>query len=142
MAQMRRGRVVVATLAVCVCLGWVVLGGLRSSLVYYETPTELLNARSEWIGERVRMGGLVVPGSVHSAPNGMRFVVSDGLNRIPVIETSDVPSMFGAGRGVVVEGTYEADGVFEADTVLVRHDDDYRPPATTATDALASGGSG
>jgi cytochrome c-type biogenesis protein CcmE len=117
--------------AVLGSLGWLAGSGLTGSLVYYETPSDLL-ARSPG-GERVRLGGLVEPGSVQEVPGGVRFVVTDGTHELAVSERGGVPSMFQAGRGVVVEGVYGADGVFHGDTVMVKHDNVYRPPAPGAT---------
>lgn len=108
-------------------LGWVAGSGLSGSLVYYETPSDLL-ARSP-SDDRVRLGGLVEPGSVQQVPDGVHFVVTDGTRRLAVFEHGGVPSMFQAGRGVVVEGVYGRDGVFHGDDVMVKHDNVYRPPA-------------
>lgn len=108
-------------------LGWVAGSGLTGSLVYYETPSDLLASSPG--GDRVRLGGLVEPGSVREEPGGVRFVVTDGTHQLAVFQQGSVPSMFQAGRGVVVEGTYGTDGVFHGDTVMVKHDNVYRPPA-------------
>ena len=108
-------------------LGWVAGSGLTSSLVYYETPSDLL-AHSPG-DDRVRLGGLVETGSVQEVPGGVHFVVTDGSQQLTVFQQGGVPSMFQAGRGVVVEGVYGRDGVFHGDTVMVKHDNVYRPPA-------------
>ncbi len=128
---MRRARVFVLAAVVAASLAWVATRGLAGNLVYYVTPSDLLQKAAS--GERVRLGGYVLPGSVHPAGSGMRFVVSDGTNEMEVLTTSGVPSLFRDGRGVVVEGSYQTDGRFHADTVLVKHDNVYRPPAPGAT---------
>jgi cytochrome c-type biogenesis protein CcmE len=80
------------------------------------------------VGERTRLGGYVLPGSVRRGDTSIRFVVGDGSAHMSVIDTGGVPSLFRAGQGVVVEGALGPDGAFHADTVLVKHASDYRPP--------------
>ena len=114
-------------------LGWVAAKGLTGNLVYYSTPTEVLRKGAAAHGERMRLGGYVLPGSVRQGGGRVRFVVSDGTTRMTVLDTGSVPALFSPGRGVVVEGQYGGDGAFHADTVLVRHDNVYRPPAPGET---------
>jgi cytochrome c-type biogenesis protein CcmE len=84
----------------------------------------------------VRLGGYVVPGSVHRPADVLSFTVTDGDTTMEVLSTGPVPQMFRAGQGVVVEGALGRDGRFHSDTLLVKHDGEYRAP----TDALRSGG--
>src|SRR5215831_4059885 len=139
--RLPRLRVLLLAAAVIGSLGWVAGNGLTSNLVYYETPTDLLGKGGA--GQRVRLGGLVEPGSVRNLPGGVSFVMTDGKHEMAVDQRGGVPSMFEAGRGVVVEGAYGNDGVFHADTLLVKHDNTYHPPASGATpphSASLSGG--
>jgi cytochrome c-type biogenesis protein CcmE len=124
----RRGRVVIALAAIAAGLGWVATNGLSSSLVYYQTPADVLAKGQAAVGERTRLGGYVLPGSVWRGDTSIRFVVSDGSAHMSVIDTGGVPSLFRAGQGVVLEGALGPDGAFHADTVLVKHSSDYRPP--------------
>ena len=130
---MKRGRVVFAVAAVGVGLGWVAFAGLKGNLVYYKTPTEILQQGASAVGDRVRLGGLVQAGSVQRAGSSVTFIVTDGTTRMTVVDTAGVPSLFRDGKGVVVEGFYGDDGTFHADTVLVKHSDDYRPPGPGET---------
>ena len=122
---------VVALALIAGSLGWVAFKGLTNNLVYFVTPTELLTRGVA--GDRVRLGGLVDPGSVRHQGRTIRFVVTDGSTRMSVVDTGGVPSLFREGQGVVVEGVYGSDGAFHADTVLVRHNGVYRPPAPGQT---------
>ena len=140
---MKRGRVVVALALIAGSLGWVAFKGLSSSLVYYRTPTEVLATPD--VGQRVRLGGLVLPGYVQAAGSSIRFVVTDETTRMTVVDTGSVPALFRAGQGVVVEGYFGRDGAFHADTVLVKHGDRYGPyqpprPGETPTSANLAGG--
>jgi cytochrome c-type biogenesis protein CcmE len=130
---MKRGRVVFVMVVVGASLAWVAAQGLSGNLVYYKTPTELLNQGPSAVGDRVRLGGLVQPGSVRREGSTVTFIVTDGTTRMTVVDTAGVPSLFRDGKGVVVEGSYGNDGAFHADTVLVKHSDDYRPPAPGQT---------
>ena len=128
-----RGRVAILVAVVLLSLGWVATKGLASNLVYYVTPTDLLSKAPIGPTDRVRLGGYVLPGTVRVVGSTVRFVVSDGTHQMPVVATGGVPSLFKDGRGVVVEGFYGADGAFHADTVLVKHDNVYRPPTPGAS---------
>jgi cytochrome c-type biogenesis protein CcmE len=121
-------RVVIALVAIVGALGWVAAEGLSSSLVYYKTPTELLAQGADAVGDRLRLGGEVLPGSVDTRGGTTTFLVSDGTSRMTVIDRGDLPELFRDGQGVVVEGTLGRDGAFHADTVLIKHNGVYEPP--------------
>jgi cytochrome c-type biogenesis protein CcmE len=125
---MKPARLLIAAALVAGSLGWVAYKGLQGNLVYFRTPTEILQQGRSAVGERVRLGGLVMPGSVRRSGQSIRFVVTDETTRMTVIDTEGVPALFREGKGVVLEGYYGADGAFHADTVLVKHSDRYSPP--------------
>jgi cytochrome c-type biogenesis protein CcmE len=131
-----RWRLVVCLTIVVGALGWVALRGLTGSFVYYLTPTDIAVGQKAQVDQRVRLGGYVVPGSVHRPADRLTFTVTDGETRMEVLSTGPVPQMFRAGQGVVLEGSLGRDGRFHSDTLLVKHDGEYRAP----TDALPSGG--
>jgi cytochrome c-type biogenesis protein CcmE len=133
---MRRGRVALALALIGVGIVWVTAQSLGSSIVYYTTPTELLRGSPSAVGDRVRLGGYVTPGSVQRG-TPLRFIVTDGTTSVTVISTGGAPSLFQAGKGVVVEGVYGSDGAFHADTVLVKHSDVYRAPTPGETPTTA-----
>jgi len=113
--------VVPALIAVVVL---VLLGiNLSSSLVYFNTPTEL---SSEEEGDsRLRLGGQVVAGTVTDTTDGVSFDVTDGRTAILVMHTGAPQQLFQEGIGVVVEGTWDG-AAFHSDTMLVKHDETYR----------------
>ncbi|HEY7659994.1 MAG TPA: cytochrome c maturation protein CcmE [Actinomycetota bacterium] len=131
-----RLRVVVLLVLIAGTLAWVGTQALSGNLVYYLTPTELLREQPP-AEERLRLGGQVVPGSVHEADGGVNFVVTDGTTRMTVIHTGGTPALFTTGTGVVLEGSLGGDGAFHSDHMLVRHGEEYRPPAPGETPAPA-----
>ncbi|HEX5405989.1 MAG TPA: cytochrome c maturation protein CcmE [Pseudonocardiaceae bacterium] len=120
---------IIACLAIVVAaLGWVAVSGLSGNLVYYLTPTDISNHKAD-VGQRIRLGGYVVPGSVGRAGQLLKFTVSDGTKSMTVVDTGSVPELFKAGQGVVVEGSLGSDGRFHSDTLLIKHNGDYQPPS-------------
>jgi cytochrome c-type biogenesis protein CcmE len=84
-------------------------------------------------GQRFRLGGLVETGSVvRNHGTTVRFVVTDGAKTLPVTFTGVLPDLFREGQGVVAEGMLQPDGVFHADSVLAKHDENYMPPEIAA----------
>lgn len=124
-----RLRLVLSLTVVLGALAWVAVRGLTGSFVYYLTPTDIVAHHKAHVGERVRLGGYVVPGSVGHGSSLLTFTVTDGTDSMSVLSTGSVPELFKAGEGVVVEGTLGADGRFHADTLLIKHNGQYRPPA-------------
>lgn len=106
------------------------MGGLSEDLVYYWSPSELMDAGDKAYSATVRLGGQVEPGSVNWDPESQKlsFRMTDGTTTVAVSSTGAPPQMFREGIGVVVEGQYEADGVFHTDRVMVKHNNEYRAP--------------
>lgn len=119
---------IAAVLLIGLGIGYVLWGGLEQNLVYFVTPTELLAKGKQAIGNPVRLGGVVAPGSVHYESNLIIFDVKDDHSIIPVETTKTPPQMFQEEMGVVVEGAMKADGKFLADRLMVKHGNEYRPP--------------
>ena len=115
-----------------------VLSAMRDSIVFFRSPSEIAE-RHPVPGTRLRIGGLVKPGSlVRGDSLNIRFDVTDGKADIPVHYQGIVPDLFREGQGVVAEGKFEGDGSFRADTVLAKHDERYMP--REVVDALKKSG--
>ena len=113
-----------AVLAVAVAL---VLGALRDSIVFFNSPTDVVEKQIP-PGARIRLGGLVKSGSIARGENmQVRFDVTDGRNTIAVDYKGLLPDLFREGQGVVTEGALDASGTFRADSVLAKHDENYMP---------------
>ncbi len=118
-----------------------VLNAFNSNLVFFFSPTQV-SANEAPQGRSFRIGGLVEEGSIKRETQGLttRFVVTDLAKTIPVTYTGLLPDLFKEGKGVVAQGKLGADGIFRADQVLAKHDENYMPPE--AADALAKAKAG
>jgi cytochrome c-type biogenesis protein CcmE len=124
---MNKRILIVGGALVVAALAWVAAQSMADTLVYFKTPSEVLNGpRAE---EPVRVGGFVERGSIERRGSVISFVMSQDGAELPVEATRGVPSLFEEGQGVVVEGVLGTDGVFRADSVLVKHGSEYAPPA-------------
>ncbi|MES1157215.1 MAG: cytochrome c maturation protein CcmE [Alphaproteobacteria bacterium] len=101
------------------------LVGLKDSMIYFVAPSEL--AQKAHAGQRLRLGGLVVRGSLRHDANGVRFVVTDGAGQTEVHYNGLLPDLFREGQGVVAEGVWTPGAPFEASRVLAKHDERYMP---------------
>ncbi|MEM6382490.1 MAG: cytochrome c maturation protein CcmE [Pseudomonadota bacterium] len=104
-----------------------VLFAMRESIAFFSSPTDLYS-QPYGEGQRIRLGGLVEAGSViRGVGDTVSFGVTDTNTVITVSYTGILPDLFREGQGVVTEGYLGADGLFQADTVLARHDENYMP---------------
>jgi cytochrome c-type biogenesis protein CcmE len=126
--KQRRGVLIGTCLAVLGVAVGLVLYAMRDSIVFFYTPSEV-TAMQIAPGQRFRLGGLVETGSVvRGEGTTVRFVVTDKTKTLPATFTGVLPDLFREGQGVVAEGILTADGVFHADNVLAKHDENYMPP--------------
>ncbi len=108
-------------IVVAFALGYLVYGGVRDSMVYYITVEELLDRTPEMFNKRVRVSGVVVPGSIKKKEDGtLSFKVSEDSHTIDVVYKGIVPDIFGDEAKAIVEGEYSKDGVFYADVLLAK----------------------
>jgi cytochrome c-type biogenesis protein CcmE len=111
---------------------WLVLNALDSNLSYFFSPSEV--AQNKAPEDHVfRLGGLVETGSLRRGEElTVRFVVTDNANRVNVEYTGILPDLFQEGQGVIAQGRMGNSGVFVADEVLAKHDENYMPPEVAA----------
>jgi len=102
--------------------------GLKDRAAYFYTPADIAAGKAP-DGKAMRLGGMVEGGSIRRDPDGVtvRFVVTDGNARTPVVFRGILPDLFKEGSGVVAEGRLQR-GTFAADTILAKHDERYMPP--------------
>lgn len=103
-----------------------VLAAFEENLVFFYSPSDLA-AQQVTPEQRLRIGGLVEEGSIHLSGETVRFNVTDMAHVIPVTYTGILPDLFREGQGVVAEGRLGPEGVFAAQSVLARHDENYMP---------------
>jgi len=109
---------------------YLVYGGIGENLVYFLTPTELMERGERAYDAPVRLGGQVAPGTIEWDADALdlRFELTDGTKTLTVHSKGAPPQMFRDGIGVVVEGRLMRSGVFESTNVMVKHSNEYRPP--------------
>jgi cytochrome c-type biogenesis protein CcmE len=114
-------------LAVLAVAAGLVLYAMRDNIVFFYTPSDITE-KAITPGTRIRLGGLVEQGSFKKGEGAVvNFVVTDTLKTIPVTYTGQLPDLFREGQGVVTEGALDATGLFVADNVLAKHDENYMP---------------
>ena len=125
--------------AIVVLGGFLVYGNLNNNLVYYLTPAEAVEQKADFdAGERFRLGGFVQENSVTRTASGVAFSVESGGVQIPVVHSGVPSQLFGPGIGVIVEGSWQ-DSTFRSDTLIVKHDENYRPPGSGEADSSPGG---
>lgn len=124
-------RLTLALLAVAAVLGAALLAmsALKDQAAYFYTPSDVMKDHVA-PGTAVRLGGMVIQGSLKRLPDGVtiNFMVTDNAASVPVRFSGIVPSLFREGSGVVADGRFDAAGTFVADTILAKHDERYMPP--------------
>lgn len=125
--KQRRLTLIGSGLAVLAVAAVLVLTALKDSIVFFNSPTDVLEKQIA-AGQRIRLGGLVKPGTlVRGEELNVRFEVTDGKSVIPVAYKGILPDLFREGQGVIAEGALNGAGVFAAQTVLAKHDETYMP---------------
>lgn len=111
-----------------VLVGVLAFGNLNGNLVYYLAAGEAVEQRADFPdGRRFRLAGEVAVGTLAETADGVAFRLSDGVTGVEVVHTGAPPQLFQEGIQAVVEGAWDGD-VFRSDTIIVKHEADYRPP--------------
>ncbi|MEM9170351.1 MAG: cytochrome c maturation protein CcmE [Pseudomonadota bacterium] len=117
-----------------------VLQALNANLAYFYSPVQIARGEAP-AGARIRLGGLVAAGSVvRGGETAVAFDVTDGAATIRVVYDGILPDLFREGQGVIAQGRFAEDGAFAAETILAKHDENYKPKelAEALEDAKAS----
>ncbi len=102
--------------------------GLGENMLFFFSPSQIADGEVP-MDQGVRVGGLVVRGSVVRGEGlSVRFALSDGAKAVPVHYEGILPDLFREGQGIVARGRLLDHGVFVADEVLAKHDENYMPP--------------
>ena len=125
--KQRRLVLIGSSLGVLALAAALVLSALKDSIVFFNSPTDLVEKHIA-PGTRIRLGGLVKPGTMQRGEKlAVSFEVTDGNRAIAVNYQGILPDLFREGQGVIAEGIIEAGGTFKADSVLAKHDEKYMP---------------
>ena len=137
-ARHKRFGLIAAGLILLVIAAVLITKSFRSNLVFFFTPTQVQAGEAPKTGS-FRIGGMVEEGTLKRLPDGLRvaFNVTDTAKTMPVIYKGILPDLFKEGKGVVAQGKLGKDGLFEADQVLAKHDENYMPPEAAAAIAAA-----
>lgn len=109
--------------------GGLALRSFQENVMFFFDPSQIA-AGSAPTGERFRLGGMVRPGTIERHPGSldMAFVVTDFQHDVRVTYSGVVPDLFRENQGVVAHGRLQSNGVFVADEILAKHDENYMPP--------------
>jgi cytochrome c-type biogenesis protein CcmE len=125
----RRIAFIIVGLAGLAIATFLVASAFKNNLVFFFSPTQVA-AKEAPVNRTFRVGGLVENGTLQRDNDGLtvRFIVTDTAANVPVVYKGILPDLFKEGRGCVAQGRLDAAGVFHADQVLAKHDENYMPP--------------
>ena len=131
----RRLKYLVAAGIVIAALAGLVYSGVKESMVYFYTPSELMQKRESVQGKALRVGGMVVDGSIRWDPQNLllTFQLTDGQGTVFVRHKGTAPDLFKEGAGAVVEGAWTSEGYFRSSNIMAKHSEEYKPPAHPET---------
>jgi len=123
-------RFIIGGLIILAALAYLIYGSMREALVYFKTPSELMADEGASKGKALRIGGMVLVGSLEKDLKKLtyRFQITDGVESIPVFYRGVPPDLFSEGKGAVVEGRLGEDGVLHATIIMAKHAEEYSPP--------------
>lgn len=130
--------VIVTGVALAAMLAFIAIG---ENMLYFFSPTQVKNGEAPE-GRTLRVGGLVVPGSVTREPGNLtvRFDLTDNRESLTVTYAGILPDLFREGQGIVATGSLNPAGTLVADEVLAKHDENYMPPEVAEALELAKQG--
>jgi cytochrome c-type biogenesis protein CcmE len=129
----KRIGIILAGIAGLSLAAFLALSAFQNNLVFFFSPTQVA-AKEAPVNRTFRIGGLVEEGTLKRESDGLtvRFTVTDTASSIPVVYKGILPDLFKEGRGCVAQGRLGSDGVFQAEQVLAKHDENYMPPEAGA----------
>jgi len=139
----RHKRIALVVLGLCGLITAVglTLSAFNENLTFFFSPSQVVAGEAP-TARSFRIGGLVQPGSLRRGEDGLTayFIITDTVHEIPIIYSGILPDLFKEGRGCVAQGKVDSDGVFRAELVLAKHDENYMPieSAQSIEDARAS----
>lgn len=129
MSKGRKIGLILSILLIAGGLAYLGLGQFGQNLVYFFTPSEVVSFKPDYFGKKIRVGGMVVQGSMQVVPNTLKisFRLTDGAATIPVDFEGIPPDLFKEGKGAVVEGFWDPEKRFHSNLIMAKHSEDYMP---------------
>ena len=124
----KRAYLLAATLTASVVAIFFILKSLSSNILYFKSPTEIINSNDTNFNKKIRVGGMVKKNSLEIDSEEIKFTITDFENEIMVSYSGTVPNLFTEEKGVVAEGKLQDKKFFIADRILAKHDENYMPP--------------
>jgi cytochrome c-type biogenesis protein CcmE len=117
------------------------LRAFQENLLYYYSPTQVA-AGEPPMGRKFRVGGLVVPGTVKREDGNIevQFTLTDNASLVTVAYAGILPDLFREGQGIIAHGKLDSNGIFVAEEVLAKHDENYMPPEVAESLKQTHGG--
>ena len=127
--MLKKRKFLVGGIIVFIAVGYLGYMGFQSSATYYYTVSELAEQGNSIHSERVRVNGLVAPGSLEQEPGSfiLKFIITEGEESLPVVYQGVVPDAFKVGNEVVVEGYLNQDGILQSNNILTKCPSKYVP---------------
>ena len=125
-----KSRVIILILSLIISglIIFLILRSLKENVVYFFSPSEIINKSEISLSKKIRVGGLVKINSIQKKENNLTFIITDLKNEIIVTYEGLVPNLFSEGKGVVAEGNLKDKKYFIAHKILAKHDENYMPP--------------
>ncbi|MFL2889976.1 MAG: cytochrome c maturation protein CcmE [Pelagibacteraceae bacterium] len=118
----------IVSFSVLVFLIFFILKNLNNNLLYFKTPTDVMENKNININDPIRLGGMVKKNSILVNSNEIKFTITDFKNEIIVSYDGAVPNLFAEEKGVIAEGKLADKKYFIANKILAKHDENYMPP--------------
>lgn len=118
----KKVKFIIGGIVIAVAIIYLIYSGIQKGGLYYLTVSELKEQGSIAYGQSTRVNGNVLDGSIQwdFEEHTLRFIISDGENKLPIVYRGVAPDTFRGGIEVVVEGKYTAENIFEADKIMAK----------------------
>jgi cytochrome c-type biogenesis protein CcmE len=125
-----KNRILFLTLIITITVAVIffIIKNLNKNLLYFRTPSDIIQSKNVKINYSMRLGGMVKKNSIKINDNEIKFTVTDFKNEIIVSYSGTVPNLFLEEKGVIAEGKLRDRKYFIAERILAKHDENYMPP--------------
>ena len=125
-----KNRILFLTLIITITVAVIffIIKNLNKNLLYFRTPSDIIQSKNVKINYSMRLGGMVKKNSIKINDNEIKFTVADFKNEIIVSYSGTVPNLFLEEKGVIAEGKLRDRKYFIAERILAKHDENYMPP--------------